>query len=464
MSSIRQLRASPNLLPAVMLAASVACTSNGLHVTAQSSLVEIAATALEPNRNLDVLFVIDTSWSMADERARLAANIPRFIDQLQNGIGGMPNLHIAVTSTDMGTLGNANPMAGCRERGDDGALHLGSLATTDGKPYLVDVAGDNGTRIRNYANSLQDAFTAMATFPLLGCGIEQPLNAMGAALWPTTPKNDFLREDANLAVVFITDEDDCSLSGTSVDMTRFQTGGACFRHAVVCDEDPTTIDKDDVALRRDIYPSVIASSEFPLGARTNCRIREDVAELADLHQFVEGLANKKGSARRVLLAGVFAPQSEISWGYTNNAVRVAPACTAPTADGTSAAAPAMRLHALLGLHQGPTRFRSVCDENFADVVADLGNGAARLMDGSCVQLPTTPVNLDTCTVALEAADQRSTQLANCRSVPEGNPCYEFVADARCTGDVQGRRLITKGVAPRRNSWAVARCERARANR
>src|SRR5665647_2097507 len=65
-------------------------------------VAELTAT---PNRNLDLLFVIDDSPSMADKQNNLANNFPNFINVLQSVPGGLPNVHLAVVTTDVGTKG-----------------------------------------------------------------------------------------------------------------------------------------------------------------------------------------------------------------------------------------------------------------------------------------------------------------------------------------------------------------------
>src|SRR5262245_32370052 len=54
-------------------------------------------------RDVDLLFVIDDSPSMADKQQNLAANFPKLIDALSRLPGGLPNLHVGVVTSDMGT-------------------------------------------------------------------------------------------------------------------------------------------------------------------------------------------------------------------------------------------------------------------------------------------------------------------------------------------------------------------------
>ena len=61
-----------------------------------------AQSALIANRNLDILFMIDDSSSMRLSQTNLLANFPGFMDVLKNLPGGLPNIHVAVVSSDMG--------------------------------------------------------------------------------------------------------------------------------------------------------------------------------------------------------------------------------------------------------------------------------------------------------------------------------------------------------------------------
>ena len=54
------------------------------------------------NRNVDMLFCIDDSSSMALSQNNLRRNFPAFMTTLRDAPQGLPNLHVAVVSSDMG--------------------------------------------------------------------------------------------------------------------------------------------------------------------------------------------------------------------------------------------------------------------------------------------------------------------------------------------------------------------------
>ena len=76
---------------------------------------------------------------MSAEQANLRANFPQLISQLRDAAGNLPDVHIGVTSTDLGT--GAFQITYCEEVGGDaGALVTGNCTNpTGGAPYIIDV-------------------------------------------------------------------------------------------------------------------------------------------------------------------------------------------------------------------------------------------------------------------------------------------------------------------------------------
>lgn len=92
----------------------------------------------EPVReSVDLLFVIDSSPRMADFQPNLRTQLSAFMHELRNMIGGLPDVHIGVVTSDLG----AGPydFNGCAEGGDQGRFHVGACPSATGLPYLVDV-------------------------------------------------------------------------------------------------------------------------------------------------------------------------------------------------------------------------------------------------------------------------------------------------------------------------------------
>ncbi|HEY5449334.1 MAG TPA: vWA domain-containing protein [Polyangia bacterium] len=170
------------------------------------------------NRNLDVLFMVDNSSSMRLQQANLTTNFPMFMDALKALPGGLPNIHVAVISADMG--GGTGDIAGCDSTGGDNGIFQytarGTCTATNlqaGHTYISNVGG-----VANYTGDISNVFTCIATLGEQGCGFEHQfasvLRALGADGKPAPLENQgFLRPDALLAIVMLTNEDDCSARG-----------------------------------------------------------------------------------------------------------------------------------------------------------------------------------------------------------------------------------------------------------
>ncbi len=150
---------------------------------------------------MDILFVIDNSGSMQQEQENLAANFPRFIELLDQYEGGILDYRVGVTTTavrEEGSILGIIPIAA----GDNGALmETGNCGT--GRAWMQ--KGDT---------DLVGCFSEVAQVGTDGSSQEMPLLAARLAVTdrtaPGEPNEGFLRDDALLALVFITDEDDVS--------------------------------------------------------------------------------------------------------------------------------------------------------------------------------------------------------------------------------------------------------------
>jgi hypothetical protein len=167
-------------------------------------------------RDLDVLFMIDDSSSMAPLQNKLTASFPVFMRVFEGLPGGLPNIHIGVVSSSMGA-GRSPDIAHCPPGGDRGVFRSAPVGATCDKGSLNPgqhfISSVNG--MTNFSGDLSDAFSCIATLGDGGCGFEHQLasvlRALGADGQPPPSENaGFLRDDAYLLVVLITNEDDCS--------------------------------------------------------------------------------------------------------------------------------------------------------------------------------------------------------------------------------------------------------------
>jgi hypothetical protein len=197
---------------------------------------------------LDILFVIDNSGSMGEEQTNLAANFPYLIQKIRdlkdkNGELVNADVNIMVTTTDFGhplctpfQKDDYMPAKGapintaCTDRLErfnpiaDGvpvpqactnASSMGAAAVPDG-PYIhFDVDSNNVVGGDGMSDPVANALACIGPQGIDGCGMEADLETMLQALDPNKPWNTgntpFLRVGAVLAIVMITDEEDCAV-------------------------------------------------------------------------------------------------------------------------------------------------------------------------------------------------------------------------------------------------------------
>ncbi|MBZ5714571.1 hypothetical protein [Nannocystis pusilla] len=361
-----------------------------------------------PVTAVDVLFVIDNSGSMANHQSRLVASIPSFLE----GLDGL-DLRIAVTTTDA-----ANPRCPAAQTTPEGgkfvmrschaAVALGDFTfnmqdyseactdhcTIDPADFIVAptaTADDPDPKPRNWlertngqlnvAAGLADALACTLPQGVSGCGFESPLESMYLALaqtaLPGSPTNyGFLRPEADLRIVFITDEMDCSYVPEfseifTTNKTFWEdpdrpdaTSAVCFNAGVTCTGGPGT------------YTECHATNHDVTGAITGDPSEAVLQPLSKYVQFLQGIqASKTGGAtvRVIGLAGV--PQDfetgEVPLVYADhpNAEEqdlfgIGPGCTAPDPLVSSdlAAYPPARLLEFAQPFDG--QFFSICDDDF----------------------------------------------------------------------------------------------------
>lgn len=153
---------------------------------------------------VDFLFVIDNSESMADEQDSLVASVPGFIAGIESTLSEVEGFHVGVISTDEYAR---NPEE-CRE--------LGALITQtggEGSSNMVCGPFAEGGRYMTEADDFDHAFACTAAIGIAGDGNERTVDALLAALSvdanaPGACNEGFIRDDALLVVVLITDEED----------------------------------------------------------------------------------------------------------------------------------------------------------------------------------------------------------------------------------------------------------------
>jgi hypothetical protein len=218
----------PGLRPAILLlalAAVAACSDNA----PADAMVNCQATEVLPDAvSTDILFVVDDSGSMSEEQANLAANLDAFIDTLaaspvkndfRIGVTNSSVEEFTVTATS-GKSYASGPSSGVPyPAGALVAIKTDASGNASPGALVYDASlypqtgGWGGRRILDKSSpTLASDFKVNVRVGLDGSGKEQPFRAARLALSDRLldANAGFLRDGARLAIVFLTDEDDCS--------------------------------------------------------------------------------------------------------------------------------------------------------------------------------------------------------------------------------------------------------------
>ncbi|MEK6606401.1 MAG: hypothetical protein AABZ30_01960 [Myxococcota bacterium] len=243
---------------------------------------------LSVERDLDILFLIDDSNSMGEEQGLLAQQFGKLMFALNDLDGGFPNAHIGVISSNLGAGSFSIPT--CQTpNGDRGCLQVAAGCGLEKGATFIDINNDDrvlsgnipdvsaptedsagnrccpGDSVCPKASRAPDgqldvcdvasAFACTGQLGINGCGFEHQWEAVKRAVdnidtdgdgpSDTTLENGcnggFLRDSALLAVMLITDEDDCSAANGQIftpDTSMFGPlqSFRCFEFGMTCDQ------------------------------------------------------------------------------------------------------------------------------------------------------------------------------------------------------------------------------------
>ncbi len=274
---------------------------------------------------IDLLFLVDNSGSMTEEQNALISEIPRLVTILATGelpdgttFEPVASLRVGVITSDMGVGGVAPAMTMCGESlGDDGILitdHRGTRTDCEeGYPAFLDFASESGD-----ADAFATDVRCLANTGSAGCSFEQQLEAVLKAVTPSTSSitfpqtiggvevrntvghgdtenaidrgdgvlEGFVRPDSLLAVVVITDEDDCS----SADLDLYDVDAVEARYPV-----PSYRDSNNV---------------LRFAATRQCAAYRDVQH--PISRYVDGLlALRPGAEDRLIFAVIGGVSPEV---------------------------------------------------------------------------------------------------------------------------------------------------------
>jgi hypothetical protein len=395
------------------------------------------------NRNVDILVMVDNSLSMKPLQQKLTASFPILTNALQALPGGLPNLHLAVISSTMGSGPyGADQIPSCPMGGDRGTFQAMPTGTTcatgnlnPGASFII----ANGQGTNNFTGTLSDTFACIAALGDGGCGFEHQfasvLRALGADGAPAPVQNvNFLRRDAYLFVVLLTNEDDCSAPPESTlfdPSSRFVSDPRgplasyrCNAFGHLCGGQPP--------------PLTPPAMETDLGT---CTSAEDGA-LLKVSDVTARLKALKPDPSKVFVTAIAGPPTPYKVNAAAASLKDDPAgswpvvthsCTA--ADGTFGD-PGVRIAKLVDDFGSNGYFQTICNDSFGDALTSIGAQVGRAVGGQtpCLEPGTTPSQCTFVDHTISAAGTRAdTPLPSCLANGNKAPCWSSETSAVCGG-------------------------------
>lgn len=518
------------LTPSMFLVSSLAitgmagCVGHPIKPVEFDQSIEIVEPLLlDVEKKVDVLLIIDNSGSMGEEQANLAANFAPFIERLE--LAGT-DYRIAITTTDVGgpgsncvaPTGGELQLSSCLDRpatfefagesqyeaacvaqcdlGDDDLAILPTAVESDGelvaRPWIESYNG-----IDNLPDAVEplEAFQCFAPQGISGCGWESPLEAMSRALTnmadPTQPEYGFLRPDALLAILVVTDEVDCSFnpalqsalfeSDTFKDENTTQTTSAvCWNAGVTCTGDSP-------------YDDCVAT-DLDAGAQPTSDPEQMVLQPVSRYVgLLEGIAAQKVEGREVLVSVIAGVPS----GYNLGAIEqvfadsedlefqakfgIGPGCENEIDGVLQQAVPPVRLESFASafmspaLPEGARNLYSVCDADYSPAIEDIVESLVQELPPACfpgcvLDIDESTVELDiSCTVLEQSGSGPAHELPECLvggELPAGaDACWIAKTgdelDGQCVADHRNLEfdlLRREGVSVPSNTEVSAVCE------
>jgi len=349
------------------------------------------------NKDVDILFVIDNSNGTLEMQVSLSKNFPNFVEALRSPRlnNKIPNVRIGIVGIDLGAGSYSLPQ--CEPGGDGGKLLSQPRiagCVPPSKPFISYNEGVTNIKssTKDPIQQVKEAFSCIAEIGGGGCGFEHPIESARRALQGcgTDANNDalgdctvnpgFIRKEARLAVVFVTDEDDCSAhkpelfdpGQTSMnDPLGPLTSFRCFEFGIQCDINDRT----------------------KPGPRKGCKPAYDwLVPIQDYVSFFKGLK----PAGQVVLAAIAGPAGPVEVGFDALNPVLRPSCQ----KSMGRAAPAIRIKALLdsfgtrglfnrGLDKSLTHDEPVdaCSADYSPALRKLGRTILASLEGGCIPKP-----------------------------------------------------------------------------
>jgi hypothetical protein len=476
-----------------------ACTSRELSSpTTTPTQVFQTKVVQKINNEIDILFMIDNSSSMTAMQQKLLAQLPVFMEVLQNLPNGLPSVHVAVVSSDMGATSDedlSGAGSNCNNSGGDngaffsmpqGACPATTLAA--GATFITDDAmGSSKNFSAADPGGIGSVFQCIGLLGSSGCGFEHQLasidRALGADGSPPPPQNaNFLRPEAYLGIVMLTNEDDCS-AAASVDpipvfsledgadslsyfdgpLTNYRcNGGPLGAH--VC-QDPTGPDPTAFA-QPPLVPPPDAQGT-PAAPTLNLTMCQDnttgASGLIPVSKFVSDIQGLKDDPAKILVGGIIAPAAPYAvewlpglaagelWPQVEHSCGPSGTATNPqgqiVSDG-SFGDPAVRETEFIQAFGGNGIVASICDDSYASAMTTIAMKLGELIKPKCIAgvIQQDADGQPSCTVTNEvtSGDQMNdVVVSSCAATGGVGPCWTLTppdTTNNCPAGTQGLTL------------------------
>ncbi len=362
---------------------------------------------------VDLLFMVDNSNSMAPKQTELQNRFPQLIKQLDAfaAAGNPAWYHIGVVTSDLGAAGD---LSACATAGGQGAKLQIAPSTNpansvkppadctgfslSGGENFIDynqIAGTSnvvGITGGAMGDQVASAFTCIASVGDQGCGFEHQLESPYRALHDTIAENTgFLRSDAILAVVWVTDEDDCSASDTTdlfanstqaMSMYGVLQSFRCTQYGIQCNGMPLT-----------------GQSISGLTGCTSYDVSNG-GKLTDINTYINFFTKPaaqggvKADPNDVILVGISAPSDPVGVTVTMPCMGQPTVGSCPTLNHSCIAAsnpaffgdPAVRLNKVITASKN-SNLTSICDTDYTAAINSLGNLIISKIGVGCLNSP-----------------------------------------------------------------------------
>ncbi len=329
--------------------------------TPRTTVTQETNVRVEQNikNKVDVLFMVDNSSSMDPMQLELRNRFSDFFTVFTQlaASGTYADMQIGVVTSDYGAGDTAEPGAtstsGCQASpgGQRGILQTGPspvatnppagcMPPTGGVPFIKYAfsAGAPTTNLPNGtdATALINEFTCMASVGAGGCGFEHQLESVYQALRNTKENAGFLRSDALLTVVFVTNEDDGSAPPTAkfYEQTDDPMGTGMYGQYTTYRQTRFAVDCGGMAIP---YGSNMDMTNL-MGCAAAPNPMMDVNNAFDISRYISfftlpaAQGGVKDDPQDVILVGIDGPETPFSTVVIDNTQPITPyhLCASPT--------------------------------------------------------------------------------------------------------------------------------------